>query len=303
MDENPYEPPLVADVKPCPMAQVPADVRMHADGLYPSIWQAVGLLALFVLFQFFGAIPLVPLALVADMGTLVCVVNVAACLIVLWWGFRKTHRSLAEVFPFTSFPIIALLPLSLAVIGANILLSEADNVTRWVLPMPKFVEQMFSDLAGGGLSTLIALVIVAPLTEETLCRGLILGGFLRRYTVRKAVLVSALLFAAVHLNPYQFVTAFALGVLIGWVFLRTRSLLPCIYAHALNNAAGFLARDVLRIDVPGYTSGFDEGIRFQPLWFDGLGVLLLAIGILLLGALFGRLDGKDDDIVMATLVE
>ena len=304
MDENSPEPHSVSGDRCRQMHEVPCDARIDASGQYPSIWQAIGLLALFVLLQVVGAIPLFPLALAADLGTVVCVVNVAACLAVLWWGFRKTHRSLAEVFPLTPFPIIALLPLSLAVIGANILLSEVDNLTRWVLPMPTFVEQVFSDLAKGGLSSLIALVIVAPLTEELLCRGLILSGFLRRYSARKAVLASALLFAAVHLNPYQFFSAFVLGVLMGWVFLKTRSLWPCIYAHALNNASGFVARDVLGIDIQGYTGGPEGGAQFQPLWFDGLGVLLLAIGLLLLAAVFGRDDrNKKDDIIMATLAE
>jgi membrane protease YdiL (CAAX protease family) len=45
------------------------------------------------------------------------------------------------------------------------------------------------------------LVIMAPLTEETLCRGLILNGFLKNYSRRKAMIVSALLFALLHLNP------------------------------------------------------------------------------------------------------
>ncbi len=303
VDENPYESPFATDGEHAQMSPVPCKVRMDASGQYPSIWQAIGLLALFILFQLLGAIPLAPLALVADMVTVLCVVNVTACVIVLWWGFRKTHRSLREVFPFTSFRIVVLLPLSLAVIGLHVLLSEADNVTRWFLPMPVFAQQIFSELAKGGISSLIALVIVAPLTEEPLCRGLILTGFLRRYSARKAVLVSALLFAAVHLNPYQFLSAFTLGVLMAWVFLKTRSLLPCIYAHALNNAGGLIARDVLSIDVPGYTSGFGDAVQFQPLWFDGLGVLLLAIGLLLLAATFGKDDGKNDDIVTATLAE
>lgn len=303
MDENALEPHSVSGDRCRQVHEVPCDGRIDASGQYPSIWQAIGLLALFLLLQVVGAIPLFPLVFVADMGTVVCVVNVAACLAVLWWGFRKTHRSLREVFPLTSFRLITLLPLSLAVVGLHVILSEADNVTRWIMPMPTFLEQVFSDLAKGGLSSLVALLIVAPLTEELLCRGLILGGFLRRYSVRKAVLASALLFAALHVNPYQFFTPFALGVLIGWVFLKTRSLWPCIYAHALNNAGGFVARDVLGIDIPGYTSGLEGGVQFQPLWFDGLGVLLLAIGLLLLAAVFARDDRKADDVIMATLAE
>jgi membrane protease YdiL (CAAX protease family) len=288
MDEKPTEPNSVASDEHRQMHDVPCSMRMDTSGQYPSIWQAVGLLALFVLFQLVLAVPLAPLALVLDLGTVVCVVNVVACLIVLWWGFRRTQRSLREVFPLASFPIIFLLPLGLAVVGLQILLSEADNATRWVLPMPTFLQRTFSDLAEGGLSSWIALMIVAPLTEEPLCRGLILGGFLRRYPARKALVVSALLFAAVHLNPFQFLSAFVLGILLGWVFLKTRSLLPCIFAHALNNAGGWIARGVLEIEIPGYTSGLGGRVQFQPLWFDALGLSLLAIGLTLMIATLSK---------------
>lgn len=290
MDENAMEPNLIGSKQPCDLDDAPGNLATDAGGQYPSIWQAIGLLALFVLLQLVGAVLLTLVG--ADLVATVCGVNVLACLIVLRWGFRKTHRSQREVFPLTSFRLVTLLPLSLAVVGLSIILSEADNVTRWFLPMPGFLEKIFSELVGGGLWSLIALVIVAPLTEEPLCRGLILGGFLRRYTARKAVLVSALLFAALHLNPYQFISAFASGVLMGWVFLRTRSLLPCIFVHALNNASGWIARDGLGIDIPGYTSALERTVVFQPLWFDGLGVLLLAIGLLLLAAAFGK-DGAE----------
>jgi hypothetical protein len=291
MDEKAYDVRLACDVEPSQAVEVSGQVQSDAPEPYPSVWQAIGLLALFLLFQLLGGIFLTPLAFVTDVATLVCLANVLATLAVLWLGFRRTHCSIEEVFPCTSFRPIVLLPLGLALIGLHILLSEADNLTRWWFPLPGFMERLFSDLAEGGLSSLIAVVIVAPLTEEPLCRGLIMGGFLRRYTAATAVLVSALLFAALHLNPYQFLTAFSLGGLLGWVFLKTGSLLPCILGHALFNGGGFLAGDVLRLEIPGYTTGLDGPVAFQPPWFDGLGLVLLVVGLLLLAVVFGRDNG------------
>ena len=81
----------------------------------------------------------------------------------------------------------------------------------------------------------LAAVVVAPLIEEAVYRGFILGGLLRRYSAPTAILVSAVLFALAHLNPYQFVTAFSGGLLLGWIYVRTRSLWPCVILHALTN--------------------------------------------------------------------
>jgi CAAX amino terminal protease family. len=69
-----------------------------------------------------------------------------------------------------------------------------------------------------------------------LFRGVILRGFLRRYSRTFAILWSAALFGIAHLNLYQFMTAFAIGVVGGWLYERCRSLWPCILLHATYNS-------------------------------------------------------------------
>ena len=85
------------------------------------------------------------------------------------------------------------------------------------------------------------LVIVAPFTEETLFRGQFLRGFLGRYSPALAIALSAALFSAVHMNPVQIPATFMLGILSGFLYLRTRSIWPSIGAHMLNNAFPALA--------------------------------------------------------------
>jgi hypothetical protein len=169
-------------------------------------------------------------------------------------------------------------------IGFGIISSEVDNITRWFFPMPEFIAEALADLMGGSIIALMMLAVIAPANEELLFRGLILRGFLSRYTVRKAVLASAIIFALFHINPYQFFTAFFTGVFLAWLFLQTRSLWPCIAAHALYNLHLWVVNNVLTIDIPGYRGGAEallasHAVEFQPLWFDALGLLLLGIGL------------------------
>ena len=124
------------------------------------------------------------------------------------------------------------------------------------------------------------LVLVAPLTEELLFRGLILRGLLRHYSVRKALLASAVLFTLLHANPWQVVTPMALGLVLGWWFVRTRSLTPCLAAHALLNAMA-LTCTAFSFQIRGFNVVPTPGsiAEFQPLWFDLAGLALLLAGL------------------------
>ena len=71
-------------------------------------------------------------------------------------------------------------------------------------PTTRLAEGDFETLVGGPLwGALLAVVIVAPLTEELLFRGVILRGLLLHYSAPKAVIASSLMFGLVHLNPWQ----------------------------------------------------------------------------------------------------
>ncbi|MFW6181751.1 MAG: CPBP family intramembrane glutamic endopeptidase, partial [Spirochaetota bacterium] len=97
------------------------------------------------------------------------------------------------------------------------------------------------------------------------------------YSLEKALLVSALLFAASHMNAQQFAGAFVLGVYLGYVFRETRSLSLCVGAHLLNNAMPFLYLHLLDLEIPGFTA-VTQPASFQPLWLDLLGVTWVGAG-------------------------
>ena len=113
-----------------------------------------------------------------------------------------------------------------------------ETLTMWI-PMPDLIKQMFADMFQKNMSAFLSVVVIAPVCEEWLCRGIILKGLLTHYSPRKAIMWSAAIFGFIHFNPWQAVSAFFIGLAIGWIYWRTRLLRHCIFMHAANNAIVF----------------------------------------------------------------
>jgi len=110
-----------------------------------------------------------------------------------------------------------------------------------LIPMPDFMKEIFMEMAGrNGIISFISIVIAAPIFEELIFRGIMLDGLLKRYNPTKAILISSFLFGFVHLNPWQFISAFAIGILAGWVYYKTKKLWYAILIHMVNNGLAFL---------------------------------------------------------------
>ena len=82
----------------------------------------------------------------------------------------------------------------------------------------------------------ITIVLIAPITEEILFRGIILKSFLQRYPPTKAILISSIIFAFAHMQPIKLGNTMLMGYLTGWLYYRTKSIIPGIICHMTNNA-------------------------------------------------------------------
>ncbi len=116
-----------------------------------------------------------------------------------------------------------------------------EPITALLPDMPESLEKAMEALTKGPLLvSLISVSFMAPLFEEWLCRGLILRGLMSRTRPTWAILVSAAFFAVLHMNPWQAVAAFALGLLFGYVYYRTGSLKLTMLMHFVNNTFSVL---------------------------------------------------------------
>ena len=131
--------------------------------------------------------------------------------------------------------------------------------------------ELFTSRSPGEFIWLIIVVCITPaLCEETFFRGVVQRTFERTIGWKSVILVGVL-FGFFHMNPLGLITLAILGMLLGYFYYRSRSLVPSMAAHFTNN---FIAILVLYKN-PGGDSG-----EF-PLWVVG-GTLAIGIALLLL---------------------
>lgn len=111
-----------------------------------------------------------------------------------------------------------------------------DGLNKLMPPTPEWFDDAMSKVMDAPVwVTLISVSVFAPLFEEWLCRGLVLRGLLQKTHPTSAILVSAAFFAVLHMNPWQALAAFILGVLFGYVYYKTGSLKLTMLMHCVNN--------------------------------------------------------------------
>ena len=111
----------------------------------------------------------------------------------------------------------------------------AFNVLAQELGLPDELSEVIKQVSNNVLGC-ITIAVLAPILEEVLFRGAIQGYLMRKYNPTVGIVVAALVFGLIHMNPIQIFYAFCLGLVFGWMYYRTRSLMPVIIGHVLNNS-------------------------------------------------------------------
>ncbi len=210
---------------------------------YPTILQAAHLVILYIFIQTIVDFPLAILDYYNDTEYLYnpvkkIVLGIGSVLFILIYGLRKSKSKVLEVFPMKFFNPLLLVPVVLFLMADHILLEEINMHVEKAIPPPPWFWELFNRIFEsdyGWLGALVKVVVIAPIVEELIFRGIIMYGFMRNYPKFIAIFFSALLFALFHLNPWQFPATFILGLLLGWVMVRTKNIILSIIIHALNN--------------------------------------------------------------------
>ena len=141
--------------------------------------------------------------------------------------------------------------LALIVSFATLAAAFVAEPLNLLLPeMPEILKKALEQLTEGPLwVTLLSVSIFAPLFEEWLCRGLVLRGLLQKLNPFSAIAVSATFFAILHMNPWQAIPAFLLGLLFGYVYYKTGSLKLTMLMHCVNNTFAALTTRIPTLEV------------------------------------------------------
>ena len=253
------------------------------DGNSLSVLQAVGLVVLLFVLQVWVQFLIEKSGsqTVKDTAWIqIVLMNGLSGLVVAQAGAWLMGRNLFDVFGLDSLLPESIVPVILAALGASIISSEIINVLHWIRPVSSDYLQFVTKLTGeNAYGVLLAVGIVAPVTEELIFRGIMLDGLRNRYSLPVAVLISSGFFGLIHGLPWLMVNAFLLSLFYAWLKITTRSLIPCILAHFLYNALPSLPTLLPEFQIRGFTTTMSSQAVFQPLWFDLVGLGLLLVGI------------------------
>jgi len=152
---------------------------------------------------------------------------------------RKRKTGIAGYkFGLTPFKIIGLSVIAIVALDLGLVLPIIT-----LIPTNEFVDKVFLKFINEDslLISSIIFVIAAPILEEFIFRGIILDGLLKRYSPLKSIIFSSILFGIIHLNPWQFVSAFSFGIIAGWVYYKTANLTLPILMHFATNLFSIIA--------------------------------------------------------------
>lgn len=205
----------------------------------------------------------------------------ASTVVVYGFSIRKTY---ALYFPYLRLLLGAIL------LGASAWAVVAAMVT-WFFPPPAELVKKLEGLLlfdGAPLWGVLLLGAVLPaICEEALFRGLIFGA-LQRLGAGWALLISSLLFGLAHGSVYRLLPTFVLGMVMGLLRWRSRSLVPSMVFHGLHNG---LAVTLLSTR-PSWAGALLGGASLPGAWI-GVGSVVFAVGMWVV--LGGRSVPNDED--------
>jgi membrane protease YdiL (CAAX protease family) len=135
--------------------------------------------------------------------------------------------------------------LMVATILFFVVLIMAFLILRLLFPELNLEEEQIVSFASASSNievvlAFIALVIIAPVTEEAIFRGFMLPPLAKRFGVGMAIFVTSVLFGLIHMQPNVIIMTFVLGLMLGWLAYKTRSIWPAILFHSLKNLVAFI---------------------------------------------------------------
>jgi sodium transport system permease protein len=255
----------------------------------PPVDAAMGLFVTSLLMQFYlGTLPpknlaehrvppLIPLVLITQLGLILAPTLAFAA--IFRWNWRETFS-----FKRARISLIAggvLLGIGLMPWANVVALLQSKIWHQEPSPTSKLTNELIADaLARSPVITVILVGSLAGICEELLFRGPLLSALLRRTRPWIAISITAFLFAGAHLDLFGMPIRFGLGMLLGWLVWRGRSIFPAMLLHGLYDATA--------LAVVAYEHWSRRGApAIEPTSFTRSDVFMLAVGAILIAAAVG----------------
>lgn len=200
--------------------------------------------------------------------------------------FRTEQQTISE----TDFSLPSVKVFLFMAIGTLVLQMGIISPLVGAMPIPPFMEEMFLKMMQQtGIYSFITIIIVAPVLEELIFRGIMLKGLLKQHSPRRAIIMSSFLFGVLHLNPWQFVSAFLLGIFSGWLYYKSGKISLSIGMHVTNNAIAFAGMLLFNPETDlDKTVAESYGGTLNLLLVIAMAIVLLYMSVKVLNSEFGK---------------
>ena len=214
------------------------------------------------------------------MTSVVSVLSFLVAAIVLWILLRLGKKQNYQptywrwnITPYAPFLIMA-------TVSANFAMSEINALLISLLSPNVSMDIMMT----GGVTVnvmeifmlFVSTAVIPAIVEEIMFRGIILTNLIP-YGRGTAIICSAFLFGLMHMNPSQFFYTTLMGIFLGYIYVRTRSIWICVLIHFVNNSLGILQQIFYQY--------FDTARYFK---LESILMLsVAALGIISMAVLFG----------------
>ena len=248
----------------------------------PSLLEAMGLLGI----AFVGLIAVGTPLQAWSIGWGVLITEGLVVALPTLWFVRHIGGNLLDEFCLRRPPILSIglaVPLALC---ALVLMTGWLGIQQSFFSQPTYYNEVFERLERHIMSqpawfTVMWIGVAPAVCEEVLFRGLMLPRLREVWGRHVAIFTTGFLFALFHLDPFRIVPTLAMGVMMGYLYVWTRSLWVPIMYHLTNNLAAF---------------AYAKGWVFLPETTDQLTPALIATavcGVLLLVLTIRWLSSRD----------
>ncbi len=111
------------------------------------------------------------------------------------------------------------------------------------------LKNIISQIGQNDFGFILLALLIGPILEEYLFRGILLRSLLTKYSKIFSVVFTAFLFSLLHLTMGLPIVTFLFSIVAGWLFIKTRSIILCIILHSINNGLGQIHKHfVLSVD-------------------------------------------------------
>ncbi len=168
-------------------------------------------------------------------ATLFCAVTFA-----LWYKLKYAKRAMMGKVSDTlkrAFGTNNTILYVLGAISCYLIALDVISIINLINPdtVDAYTEMMELAMSGDGIVVFIMTVILAPIGEECMLRGVVLKYSLKKISPAAAIIFSAILFGIVHGNIVQGLYVLPLGLIAGYAAYRSSSVLPAIFIHFVYN--------------------------------------------------------------------